>query len=1118
MPTHWPLVPCLPGVIRRFSLNLATLVSLAVLTTAALAADDPDANWLTGFHAPGMDGIAQAFCEYQGELVVGGSFHTIGTQVIDHIARWDGTTWRPLGAGVNGPVTQLAVCRGEVVAAGVFTGAGGVPAACIARWDGVTWRPLGDGLNSTPECLTVYRDTLFVGGAFVRAGQISVKGIARWDGAAWQNGMDMGGGTGEKVTNLTVAGNRLFGVWVPPPPEDCCTEWVSYPAVWTGANWAPLPGGNQPPWIRPKRLAVLGDTLYASGWCIGSRGVRADGHYIARWTGTEWLPLGREWPDDAGIPLGHDGALYLARTAGLYRWTGQEWTIASRPASADFGALFSGRDGIYVGGRRLVDGSLTAHGIARWDSVAWHGVGDQQGNGLNLWLGAPQVVLAAAGDGFIAGGTFLRAADLVAPSLAWWDGYFWQALPSGPRVFRANAFLDVQDRLVTVEDEDFGSGCRVLTFDGSHWRDIAWFPDRVLSITAWRSRLVVGGAFAPQHIRTAPQLITNPDEVPEPLGAGLNGPVRSTCLFEGFVVASGDFTATADNSVPLGRVGFFDGAAWQPMGDGLPASAITLEPFAGGVAAAMGDGVFHWKGTDWVRLGEAFDGPVDALAVFEGELIAGGSFVHMGPVRLGGLARWREGIWQPVGSGMNGAVQDLLVNGEEFRASGAFTAAGTVPSSGIAAWRELRAGVESLNARVQRDSVLLSWRDPESTTHRFTVLRWSPHLYPADPHDGLAFPPGDDGRFPATPGTVHPLRAALPLDGGRAFFSVFAVHDDGRNSAPRRVMVRLPDRMPPAITLEVRPFAGSPLRLDVVLRCGEPLDSSIVAARLDSMRVRLTQANRAGTLWTGSAWILAPGSSRLTACAHDSAGNEACAEWSAAVAPARPSAAGQCALPGSRLTVEWPAGAFVSEGQVAVTGDIDSELPTYWVVAGESPRVPMAVSFLVRPGDPAGIDPLRIGVLGPDGSVQGGVIAAAAGRLTIRTTALGVYRLVLAGEDLNTLADPGFLAIAPPAPNPFRSGTTLGIELRSRQRVRVTVHDIGGRTVAVLLDAMAGPGLETVSWDGRWRETPEAQGRGIPGSSRNEGTGGGRALPSGVYFARVQSERTNQIVRLVKVH
>ncbi len=1088
------------GALLVSFLLLAFSTGLPPLVPGAARADAPsrpdlDSGWQSGFQAPGMDGTVQAFCEYRGDLIAGGTFRTIGTQVIEHIARWDGTAWHALGAGLTGAVDRLAVRGDRLIAAGEFTAAGDAPAAYIASWDGTDWQPLGKGVDGVPTSLAVYRDTLFVGGRFRHAGDLTVKGIARWDGETWHDGL-----TTEDwwpclaVTNLATAGGRLVATFqeCQPDPEGVPVPWAPHPVLWNGAGWEALSGSS---FVWPERLAVLGDTLYAAGYLYHSEGT--SGFYVVRWTGTDWLPLGREWPNDPGVLAGHGGALYLARAGTLRRWTGQEWTVVSQPESANFDLLFSGRDGLYSGGARVVDGPGTAHGLARWDGAAWWSVGDPSGSGLNLWDEPKRVVLAPLGDGFAAAGSFLRIGDYQVRGVAEWNGFSWRALPPCPRPIRANAFANVGGRLTAVADDLLGEGSWIRTFDGTQWNDLVPFPGPVLAISPWKDRLAAGGSFEPGHILSAPQTLRNPDYRLLPLGPGLNNVVRATCRLEGNVVASGDFTATADGSVPLSHVGLWDGAVWQSLGDGLPATALTLEPFAGGVVAGMDDGVLWWDGAAWSRLGEVFDGPVQALAVFEGELVAGGAFTQAGSSTLGSLARWRDGRWQPIGAGMNGPVEDLLALGEDLCSGGAFTAAGGVPSSGIAVWREPRTGVQSLRAVTERDSVTLSWRDPASDSHHSTVARWSPHGFPADPADGLPLPFGEAGRFPASPGSVHRFSFTLPFDGGSAFYSVFAVHDDDRLSPPARVQVRMPDRIPPSITLEIRSSPEGAGQVAIRLSCSETLLARDVNAWLDSTKVRLVQEDDAGLLWTGNADLPTAGSHLFTVCARDSMDNEACLERGIAAVVAQPGAAGRCLAVGGRLLVEWSAGAFPSESPVTVIDGAPNP-PTFEVAAPHTPLIPLVLSFQVPPDDSWRREPRRLGVAGPDGTVQGGAYDPASGRLVIRAATLGFYQLQLTDDGRSRLADPSYLLIAPAVPNPFRADTAFRVELRARQWLRVSVFDVLGREVASLYDGLAGPGSETFRWDGR--AAPP-----------------GRALPSGVYFARVQTDRTAGTTRLVKI-
>jgi hypothetical protein len=77
------------------------------------------------------------------------------------------------------------------------------------------------------------------------------------------------------------------------------------------------------------------------------------------------------------------------------------------------------------------------------------------------------------------------------------------------------------------------------------------------------------------------------------------------------------------------------------------------------------------------------------------------------------------------------------------------------------------------------------------------------------------------------------------------------------------------------------------------------------------------------------------------------------------------------------------------------------------------------------------------------------------------------------------------LALAQNRPNPFRPGTLIEYSVPERSRVRLSVHDVVGRTIRVLVDGEVGAGARSVAWDGR-------DGAGVP-------------VASGVYFYRLAS-------------
>ncbi|MBM4130692.1 hypothetical protein FJ250_06645 [bacterium] len=107
-----------------------------------------------------------------------------------------------------------------------------------------------------------------------------------------------------------------------------------------------------------------------------------------------------------------------------------------------------------------------------------------------------------------------------------------------------------------------------------------------------------------------------------------------------------------------------------------------------------------------------------------------------------------------------------------------------------------------------------------------------------------------------------------------------------------------------------------------------------------------------------------------------------------------------------------------------------------------------------------------------------------------------VDNVVLYGDatPVPTAAMPAVLACAP---NPFNPSTRLAFSLPAALSVRLTVNDLAGRRVRVLLDGRLDAGDHQVPWDGRGDD--------------------GRALPSGAYLARLEAGPATSTARLVLV-
>lgn len=193
-------------------------------------------------------------------LYVAGNYVTLNGQVgLDHIARWDGSAYTSVGGTIGGAVPLIVldvlgadIGDGEALyAAGRFLTIGGVAANNVAKWDGTTWIPLGNGLTRSSGFaqgfhMTTFDDgngaALYVGGSFNRInGTDVVSNVAKWDGTTWSA---MGDGLDGQVQELVVfndgSGDALYALG---SFNNSGTNPMPRIAKWNGAAWEAVGAG-----------------------------------------------------------------------------------------------------------------------------------------------------------------------------------------------------------------------------------------------------------------------------------------------------------------------------------------------------------------------------------------------------------------------------------------------------------------------------------------------------------------------------------------------------------------------------------------------------------------------------------------------------------------------------------------------------------------------------------------------------------------------------------------------------------------------------------------------------------------------------------------------------------
>jgi hypothetical protein len=391
---------------------------------------------------------AGALVSRGGVLVAGGAFNTVGGVPANRVASWNGAAWSPVGNGVveatSGSaayVHGLCVHEGDLFAAGAFSSVEGIPALRLARWNGSVWSPLGAGIDRWVHALTIFEGDLVAGGRFFGAGGVAARGVARWNGATWQPiGSGIQGWTNVDVTKLLPYAGGLVASGNAPTPGT-----ISF---WNGATWQTIGSIGSGSLVYDMvefngEVVICGTFSSISGTPISR---------IARWNGTTWQPLG------AGLPwfvnaltvwngeLVAGGQFTIAAGAPsnfLARWNGSAWLPLPGP-DGYVNALMVHDGDLIVGGPFPSAGGVTSTGIARFDGTSWHAFGNVGNTGVRR--------LGTFGGKIVAKANLWALPTQFTEGLALWDGVEWHAFGAGLTNQEPAAFVEYDGDLFVAGD------------------------------------------------------------------------------------------------------------------------------------------------------------------------------------------------------------------------------------------------------------------------------------------------------------------------------------------------------------------------------------------------------------------------------------------------------------------------------------------------------------------------------------------------------------------------------------------------------------------------------------------------------------------------------------------
>lgn len=695
-------------------------------------------------------------------LYAAGEFSAFG-EVPGTIARWDGENWVDAG-NLGGTIRQLLAAdlndgRGPALYAAGQLYFPGIPGSeAVMRWDGQSWSPLYAGIEGgEARAIALFDDGTGGGPMLYAAGRFYIgegqsTGVIRWDGAGWSLiASDLG-----EFLNSMVVFRAEADVRLAVAGYDHLDDGAIVPRLtaWDGRTWTSLKGSFTSGYAFTLEVHDAGDgaALYVGGK-LGLRN-EEEPIFVARWDGADWIALDATFTHPAydgsvqwlfSVPSGRYAGLYAG---GLFsavngtpagcvaRWDGQRWTSLGGGVDTTVYAIATDDERLFVGGQFTRSGATQVLRVAAFDGESWSSLGSGVG-----WPESSSTSVRAmlahddgSGEHMYAGGVFQYAGGCEAWGIARWDGANWSSMGGAngwvTSLFELPAQLDPDGQPSLIAGGTFTTiggveANHVARWDGIRWSPLGsglWSPLVDMTVFDDGARLALYAALDENIARWEGTHWID-------LGAQFSSYPGGARLFElevfddghgAELYAGGEFESVAGQTI-LGGIAKWDGVTWSPLAYGLPGGTrvYSMHVFDDGtgdgpalyLGGAIGltqpstpyySTVAKWDGVTMTGVGTGLNLDVKALTTFDDgggpELYAGGWFTQEYGAAATGVARWDGSAWQGLNGGTGGGLFDewsvMALAGFQGNArdsqslivGGYFESAGGLPASRVAAW------------------------------------------------------------------------------------------------------------------------------------------------------------------------------------------------------------------------------------------------------------------------------------------------------------------------------------------------------------------------------------------------------------------------------------------------